>query len=307
MKSFLNKFGRAFWVIVILAVSFQPVQADNPAFDTLNATSPMIYSNYDGSISQNFQLSGLDTTLYEVDINMFSDSGGGDLGGNVEVHLYNADVFGDPTTPIMQLGDTITTLPADTTNIVYIRGLNVSLSAGNYAIVVKIFNIGGTVGFNYVDCPSSCPNSIYPNNLIFGTFLDTEATQESYLFVNSALQMKIYAGDPTPVTTMGLDVNAATGGQDWMARWETASEVNTVGFNLYTSYAADAPMTPLNAELIPAKTPGSVIGNLYEFNLGPAPMGSTFWLAAVDVNGQETMLAPAYPLYRYYMPATIRR
>ena len=45
--------------------------------------------------------------------------------------------------------------------------------------------------------------------------------------------------------------------------WETATELDNVGFNLYRAKDIDGPWTLLNATLIPSQSPGSVFGATY--------------------------------------------
>jgi hypothetical protein len=65
--------------------------------------------------------------------------------------------------------------------------------------------------------------------------------------------------------------------------WETVSEANNAGFNLYRAEAADGPWTQLNATLIAAQTPGAAQGNAYAFLDPAAVAGGTYYYVLEDV------------------------
>lgn len=75
--------------------------------------------------------------------------------------------------------------------------------------------------------------------------------------------------------------------------WETASEVNTAGFNVYRSPAGDGPWTKVNDAIIPpAEDP--VRGGAYRFTDPAARPGVTYFylLEEVEQNGQVNRFAP---------------
>ncbi|NMC01553.1 MAG: hypothetical protein GYA30_04165, partial [Chloroflexi bacterium] len=75
--------------------------------------------------------------------------------------------------------------------------------------------------------------------------------------------------------------------------WETATELDNLGFNLYRAEAAGGPWTQLNAALIPAQTPGATFGNVYTWSDSDAPSGTVYYrLEDLDVNGTSTFHGP---------------
>jgi len=74
-------------------------------------------------------------------------------------------------------------------------------------------------------------------------------------------------------------------------RWETASEADTLGFNLYRAAAGDD-WTRLNAAMIPSQAPGSPFGASYRYDDAAAARGTAYHyrLAAVGMDGGETVL-----------------
>jgi len=76
--------------------------------------------------------------------------------------------------------------------------------------------------------------------------------------------------------------------------WETASELNNVGFNLYRSESMAGPYTQLNDTLIPPQFPGEVMGGDYEWLDTDLQPGVTYYykLEDVDVKGMSTFHGP---------------
>jgi len=76
--------------------------------------------------------------------------------------------------------------------------------------------------------------------------------------------------------------------------WETVSEVDNLGFNLYRADAPDGPYTKLNEELIPSQAPGSPVGAVYVWLDETVQVGQTYYykLEDVDIHGHTTLHGP---------------
>lgn len=76
--------------------------------------------------------------------------------------------------------------------------------------------------------------------------------------------------------------------------WETVSEVNNQGFNVYRSTAVDGAREQVNAALIPSKVPGSTTGAAYQFVDSTAVTGNTYyyWVESVDLGGATALSGP---------------
>jgi len=76
--------------------------------------------------------------------------------------------------------------------------------------------------------------------------------------------------------------------------WETATELDNLGFNLYRAGSPDGALVRLNKRLIPSQAPGSATGASYSFLDETAAAGQTYyyWLEDVDVNGLATKDGP---------------
>lgn len=86
-------------------------------------------------------------------------------------------------------------------------------------------------------------------------------------------------------------------GEAVLVTWETASELDNLGFNLYRGPAPQGPWTQLNTTLIPAQNPGAVFGGAYEWLDTDVPSGSAVYyrLEDVDVHGVSTFHGPIGP------------
>jgi hypothetical protein len=100
------------------------------------------------------------------------------------------------------------------------------------------------------------------------------------------------AGSPTAV-----DLRSFTATQDEAGislKWETATEVVTLGFHLYRDIDPRGVGTRLNEALIPCKMLGSPVGAEYAFldDNVESGVGYYYWLEIVDVYGKTTRHGP---------------
>jgi hypothetical protein len=89
----------------------------------------------------------------------------------------------------------------------------------------------------------------------------------------------------------------ATGGRVQL-EWETAWEVNNLGFNVYHSSGRDGPWTRLNRELIESRaTPQGIAGAQYEFVHAGVDLGADNYYLLEDVasDGIATRHGPVAP------------
>jgi len=98
---------------------------------------------------------------------------------------------------------------------------------------------------------------------------------------------------PTAVTLASFSATAEAGGI--LLNWETAIELDNLGFNLYRADAVDGPRSRLNANLILSQSPGSITGAAYSWldeSASATPGVYHYWLEAVDVGGETTLYGP---------------
>jgi uncharacterized delta-60 repeat protein len=104
----------------------------------------------------------------------------------------------------------------------------------------------------------------------------------------------VFDGAPTAVDLAGF---TATAGSDAiLLQWETASELDILGFALYRAGSPDGVRTRLNEGLIPGQAPGSPVGSSYRFVDKNVVAGTTYyyWLEGVDVYGSALQRGPIW-------------
>jgi predicted outer membrane repeat protein len=78
-----------------------------------------------------------------------------------------------------------------------------------------------------------------------------------------------------------------------LVAWETLSEVDTLGFNLWRGLAADGSDREV-LTFVPAQSPGSTQGAVYQVQDAAVQAGTTYWywLEDIDLGGQTTLHGP---------------
>ncbi len=96
----------------------------------------------------------------------------------------------------------------------------------------------------------------------------------------------------TAVELAALD--AAPQGDGVLLTWETASEIDNLGFNIYRAEAQVGELIKINPNLIPAKSLGSSMGAAYSFLDESAAPGATYyyWLQDLDMSGGSAKHGP---------------
>jgi hypothetical protein len=107
--------------------------------------------------------------------------------------------------------------------------------------------------------------------------------------------------DPTAVDLASFTAEAA--GPAIQLNWQTTTEVDNLGFNLYRAESAGGTRTPLNAALIPGQLPGSPVGGIYSFLDTTALRGVTYyyWLEDVDLGGATGLHGPVSAALKAYV------
>lgn len=118
---------------------------------------------------------------------------------------------------------------------------------------------------------------------------------------------------PTAVTLVSF--TAAPDGQAIRLDWETASELNNIGFNLYRALSPQGPWTRLNGNVIAAANPGSVMGASYTYLDETVKPGLTYYYLLEDIDREtgvtqhgpvSAMVGAAPRPFKLYLPAVFR-
>ncbi len=95
--------------------------------------------------------------------------------------------------------------------------------------------------------------------------------------------------DFVPAAVMLKDFSADIVDEAVLISWETLTEVNTLGFNLYRSETLDGEKELVNAELIMSNlAPGSLGGALYEYLDEANAAEAYYWLEEIEIDGTAT-------------------
>ncbi len=104
---------------------------------------------------------------------------------------------------------------------------------------------------------------------------------------------KVATAGPLAVTL--ADFSAVQQGDVVLLTWETNSELNNRGFNLYRGTSAAGPDRQLNETLIPSQSQGNPGGFIYTWeDRADLVVGATYfyWVEDVDIYGTTTMHGP---------------
>ncbi len=115
-------------------------------------------------------------------------------------------------------------------------------------------------------------------------------------FNGTALNSTAYkVATAAPLAVTLADFSAVQQGDHVLLTWETNSELNNRGFDLYRGTSAVGPDRQLNETMIPSQSPGSPGGFIYTWeDRADLVAGTTYfyWVEDVDVYGTSTMHGP---------------
>ena len=146
----------------------------------------------------------------------------------------------------------------------------------------------------------------YPTML---TNSDIDEPPEQRIIPFTPISGVIYTDDcavPTSVNLLGFNGSSSAGAVN--LTWETASETQNLGFNLYRANSPDGARVKINTKLIRSHGgAGNQIGSTYEYRDAPKAAGGVlgsilrqakngrpyfYWLEDIDVNGKAELHGP---------------
>ncbi len=137
---------------------------------------------------------------------------------------------------------------------------------------------------------------------IYGPAVNTTTHSYQWDGVNS---FGDFTGGTYPTAVDLVSFGAAPRANGVLLSWETASELDNVGFYLYRSTSFNSLGEQLNSSIIPSRAPGSGEGAYYEFLDLTALPGVAYYytLEDVDASGGRTAHGPvSMALWRVYLP-----
>jgi hypothetical protein len=186
----------------------------------------------------------------------------------------------------------------------------------------------GSKGFVAINRTSSPATTTYQTGLPAGSYCDItkydfnpntnqcvapgtrmRAPADAWIVVDSSGQIidkqlaamdafAIYAGSPLAITLASFDAQAQS--DHVRVAWETVSELNNAGFNLYRTSAADQQPAPADLlAFVPSQAPGGTAGAAYSFRDSNVVGGQTYWywLKDVELNGATALHGPVSVIY----------
>jgi hypothetical protein len=163
-----------------------------------------------------------------------------------------------------------------------------NLQDGVYTITELDFDdgAGGEAGWTTtITCDTAPPTEVGP--IVSGdrvVEVPVEYGPVTCTYTNSA--------DPTAVQLAAF--SGAVKPDHVLLTWETVSETNNLGFNVYRSDAAEGARSLLSAAMIPVNNPGATQGSVYTFQDANVQPGSTYyyWLEDLDTAGKASTAGP---------------
>jgi hypothetical protein len=121
------------------------------------------------------------------------------------------------------------------------------------------------------------------------------SVSEAYADVPSKCRCSLFNYPFQPTAIELASFSAVAQGSDVLLAWETATELDNLGFNLYRADSPDGKRSQINGRLIPSEMSGNAMGATYTYLDETAAPGQTYyyWLEDVDVHGLVGKHGPA--------------
>ncbi|MBU1749522.1 MAG: glycoside hydrolase [Chloroflexi bacterium] len=226
-----------------------------------------------------------------------------DVPCNMTVHVYRNQAYNDDPTTIDRYWD----VSLDGTPGTYEAVLNLAYAQSEYAGCTDP-DCPGEAGLRYKHWDSGLGRwDIDDTRVGVAAARSADANVVTVTGVKRLSPITLGGGTPTAVTLTSF--TARPGPDGITLAWETASELDVVGFAVYRSVTTDGPWARLIGETIPSQTFGSPAGATYEWLDGNVQPGATYHyeLAIVATEhttryGPVSAIMPAGSQFRIYLP-----
>lgn len=161
-------------------------------------------------------------------------------------------------------------------------------------------HVSGVAALVWSCLPSA--TNVEVRNALTSTALDLGAIGRDVYYGFGLVQAKDACDNINPTAVELLSFTATGAKNSVILNWETASEIDNLGFNIYRADSLGGERLKINAELIPSNTyPGSPIGASYEYvdtgadlKQGKLLPNRTYyyWLADLDIYGESELFGP---------------
>ncbi|NLB18350.1 MAG: hypothetical protein GX825_06405 [Syntrophomonadaceae bacterium] len=144
----------------------------------------------------------------------------------------------------------------------------------------------GVLGFMEMNANGTCP--VWDAGQSIGQYISKEGTTNCTCLYGSIT-------DYTPTAVDLVYFTAEVSEEGTLLAWQTANEVDNIGFNLYRAESKTGSKVKLNETLIPTNVmPGSLVGAFYSYEDTTAKGGLTYyyWLEDVEAGGKATLHGP---------------
>ena len=107
---------------------------------------------------------------------------------------------------------------------------------------------------------------------------------------------------PTSVDIIFFE--AVWGAEGVRVAWQTANEIDLLGFNLYRAHSEDGPWVQVNPQLIPSQYLGQPEGGTYTWpDEGVTPGEELYYtLEAVDIHNRGSFTGSVRAFFRIHLP-----
>lgn len=208
--------------------------------------------------------------------------------------LYGVDIIGTFDTRIAQVVDANTTRPG-----VQIQPLYTFFSP-DFVVRDGVDTVAGTYNFASTQVAPSTPVSgsgavfrVTFHALTYGIFTINFTKHELVnidggKLAHTTQSCTVRFRSPLAVELAGAE--ATRDGRAVVLAWETTSESQNAGFNVYRSPSAEGERTLLG--FVPSPAPGATAGQSYTYRIETPAEGDVYWLEDVSLTGQRVLHGP---------------